>query len=261
MQGNYVNVPPEIVEVKEPKVKKPMNPAEKERNERRKAAFAELRALNPKARWTNASKLVSFRNAGKTEEERAFMEAILMPAEAAGNAAAAQAVANNKPVGPAVENAQNAVISDVARVAKKVERKFTRNNAKKSLMRVMDKYKLKPSGSLIQKFLGLHRRGDNNAAFLADLNQKTAKVAFARANKTVKKAKKAPQVLTQTAWRAIKDQVNRNVAASGMRLNAINRRALTIARKNRPDLGVRNFMMGRPARIRTRKVLPKNVVF
>jgi hypothetical protein len=220
-----------------PKVKKPMNPAEVERNERRKAAWAELKALNPKAKWTDASKLVSFRNKGNKASENAFIEAILNPAEAA-----AEAVVNNRPVTPAVLEATNGV-----------ERKFTRNNAKRSLERVMTKYDLKPSGSLIQKMLGLHRRGENNGPFLRELEQKTAAAANKKARKTLKKPKNATKVLTQSAWKEIKAQVNKNVLASGIKVNGINRRALATARKLRPNLSVANFMFERTPRIRRTK--------
>lgn len=252
MEGNLGAAP-----VVAAKVKKPMSQAEIDRNERRKAAFEELRKLNPKAKWTDASKLVSFRNKGEKGKENAFMEAIVNPAEAAGNAAAAQAVANNRPVAPAVVEAQNAVINEAAGAAAAVERKFTRNNAKRSLERVMAKYNLKPSGSLIQKMLGLHRRGENNAPFLQELNQKTAAAAVKKASKTVKKATKAPGVLTQSAWQEIKAQVNRNVLASGMKVNGINRRALTTARKNRPNLSVANFMRNKAPRVRKTKIANK----
>jgi len=240
-----------------PKVKRPMTNTEKERNERRKAAFAELKALNPKAKWTNASKLISFRNKGNTEGERAFMESILVPAEAAGNAAAAQAVANNRPVEPAVNAAQNTVLKNAAAAAHGVAKKFSRNNAKASLMRVMAKYNLKPSGALIQQLLGLHRKGKNNGQFLAELNAKAAATAAKKAAKTVKKANKAPNVLTQKAWKNIKQQVDLNVAASGLKVNGINRRALAFSRKARPNLSVANFMRNRAPRKRgTRKLFP-----
>ena len=59
--------------VPKPKVKRPMNEKERERNERRKAALEELRKINPKAKWTNASKLVSQRNKGNNEGARNFL--------------------------------------------------------------------------------------------------------------------------------------------------------------------------------------------
>ena len=240
-----------------PKVKRPMTNTEKERNQRRKTAFAELKELNPKAKWTNASKLISFRNRGNTEGERAFMESILVPAEAAGNAAAAQAVAMNKPVIEAVNVAQANVFKEAAAAANGVAKKFSRNNAKASLMRVMAKYNLKPSGAIIQKLLGLHRMGKNNTDFLTELNAKSAASAAKRAAKTLKKSSRAPKILTQKAWKNIKQQVDMNVTASGLKVNALNRRALTFARKNRPNLTVGNFMRNRIPRIRkSRKVFP-----
>lgn len=240
-----------------PKVKRPMTSTEKERNERRKAAFAELKRMNPKAKWTNASKLISFRNKGNTEGERAFMESILAPAEAAGNAAAAQAVARNRNVEPAVRAAQNSVLKNAAAAANKTAKKFSRNNAKASLMRVMSKYNLKPNAVLIQKFLSLHRQGKNNSQFLAELNAVTADAAAKKARKTVKQAKFAPNVLTPGGWKNIKQQVDMNVAASGLKVNALNRRALAFSRKNRPNLTVANFMRNRAPRKRpTRKVFP-----
>jgi len=251
MEGNLGVAPPL------PKVKKPMNPAEVERNERRKAAFEELRKLNPKAKWTDASKLVSFRNRGNTNGERAFMESILKPAEAAGNVAALAAVANNKPVSPAVVEAQNGVINEAAGAAAAVERKFTRNNAKRSLERVMNKYKLKPSGSLIQQMLGLHRRGENNRPFLNALNQKTAAAAAKKANKTAKKAKigKRPnnvtKVQTNSEWQQRLKQARLNVAASGLRLAGPNLLAYA-GRKDRA-VNLPTFMTGRPARVRKTK--------
>ena len=256
--GPYtLNRIPEYAPVMAPKVKRPMTNTEKERNQRRKAAFAELKAVNPKAKWTNASKLISFRNKGNSEGERAFMESILVPAEAAGNAAAAQAVANNSNVTSAVNAAQNAVLNDAAAAANGVAKKFSRNNAKASLMRVMAKYNLKPSGALIQQLLGLHRKGQNNGAFLAELNAKASATAAKRAAKTLKKANKAPAVLTQKAWKNIKQQVNMNVAASGFKVNALNRRALAFSRKARPNLSVANFMRNRvPRKRRTKKFFP-----
>jgi len=240
-----------------PKVKRPMTNTEKERNQRRKAAFAELKLSNPKAKWTNASKLISFRNKGNTEGERAFMESLLVPAEAAGNAAAAQAVANNRDVEPAVRAAQNSVLKNAAAAANKTAKKFSRNNAKASLMRVMSKYNLKPNAVLIQKFLSLHRQGKNNSEFLAELNAKTSAAAAKKAGQTLKKAKFAQEVLTQKAWKNIKQQVDMNVAASGLKVNALNRRALAFSRKNRPNLTVANFMRNRAPRKRpTRKVFP-----
>lgn len=247
-----VQVVPEV-----PKVKRPMTNTEKERNERRKAAFAELKRMNPKAKWTNASKLISFRNKGNSEGERAFMESILVPAEAAGNAAAADAVANNKPIEPAVNAAQRNVFKNAAATARSVAKKFSRNNAKASLLRVMKKYELKPSGALIQQLLGLHRKGKNNTAFLAELNAKSAATAAKRANATVKKARFAPNVFTAKTWKNIKQQVDLNVAASGIKVNALNRRALAFSRKARPNLGVANFMRNRLPRKRTKRV-PEN---
>ena len=242
-----------------PKVKRPMTNTEKERNERRKAAFAELKALNPKVKWTNASKLTSFRNKGNTEGERAFMEAILVPAEAAGNAAAATAVAANKNVPAAVNAAQNAVLNEAGEVANKVANKYSRNNVKASLMRVMSKYNLKPSGAVIQQLLGLRRKGLNNTQFLAELNAKTAATAAKRAAKTLKKNNKAKNVLTQKTWKNIKQQVDMNVAASGLKVNALNRRALGVSRKNRPNLTVANFMRNRaPRKRKTKKNFQRN---
>ena len=240
-----------------PKVKRPMTSTEKERNERRKAAFAELKRMNPKAKWTNASKLISFRNKGNTQGEKAFMEALLAPAEAAGNAAAADAVARNRKVEPAVRAAQNSVLQNAAAAANKTAKKFSRNNAKASLMRVMSKYNLKPNAVLIQKFLSLHRQGKNNAPFLAELNATTAAAAAKKARKTIKQAKFAPNVLTPGGWKNIKKQVDMNVAASGLKVNALNRRALAFSRKNRPNLTVANFMRNRaPRRRGTKKVFP-----
>jgi hypothetical protein len=234
-----------------------MTNTEKERNERRKAAFAQLKAVNPKAKWTNASKLISFRNRGNTEAERAFLESILVPAEAAGNAAAAQAVASNKNVEYAVDNAQRNVIKAAAATAKKVAGKFSRNNAKASLMRVMAKYDLKPNAILIQKLLSLHKQGKNNSEFLQELNAKSSATAAKRAAVTLKKSNKAQKVLTQKVWKNIKQQVDANVATSGYKVNALNRRALATARKNRPNLSVANFMRNRaPHRRRTRKIYP-----
>ena len=242
-----------------PKFKRPMTNTEKERNERRKAAFAELKRMNPKAKWTNASKLISFRNKGNSEGERAFMESILVPAEAAGNAAAAQAVAKNKPVEAAVNAAQRDVLKKAAQTAKSVAKKFSRNNAKASLLRVMKKYDLKPSGALIQQLLSLHRKGKNNTPFLAELNAKSAESAAKRANKTLKKARFAPNVFTAKTWKNIKQQVDANVAASGIKVNALNRRALAFSRKARPNLSVANFMRNRaPHRRRTKKNVPRN---
>ena len=255
--GPITYAPQAMPDIVPPKVKRPMTNTERERNERRKAAFAELKKVNPKAKWTNASKLISFRNKGNTEGERAFLESILVPAEAAGNAAAAQAVAMNRPVAEAVNNAQVNVLRNAAAAANGVAKKFTRNNAKASLMRVMAKYNLKPSGSLIQQLLGLHRRGQNNTQFLNELNAKAAAASVKRASKTLKKARFAPKVLTQKAWKNIKQQVDANVIASGMKVNALNRRALTFARKNRPNLSVMNFMRNRiPHKRRTKKILP-----
>ena len=57
-------------------IKRPMTDAERERNERRKAAFVELRGINPKAKWTNASKLVAFRNRKDANGERALLNTI-----------------------------------------------------------------------------------------------------------------------------------------------------------------------------------------
>jgi len=57
-------------------IKRPMTDAERERNERRKAAFVELRGINPKAKWTNASKLVAFRNRKNANGERALLNTI-----------------------------------------------------------------------------------------------------------------------------------------------------------------------------------------
>ena len=260
MEGNVIVNAPAVAVAAAPKVKKPMSQAEVERNERRKAAWAELKALNPKAKWTDASKLVSFRNKGNKASENAFMEAILNPAEAAGAAAAAQAVANNRPVAPAVVEAQDAVINEAAGAANAVERKFTRNNAKRSLERVMAKYNLKPSGSLIQKMLGLHRKGENNTPFLKELEKKTAAAANKKAAKTLKKAKNATEVLTQSAWKEIKAQVNKNVLASGLKVDGVNRRLLTTARKNRPNLSVADFMAGREPRVRKNKTNKTNKV-
>jgi len=242
-----------------PKLKRPMTNTEKERNERRKAAFAELKRMNPKAKWTNASKLISFRNKGNSEGERAFMESILVPAEAAGNAAAAQAVAKNRQVEPAVNAAQRDVLKKAAQTAKSVAKKFSRNNAKASLLRVMKKYDLKPSGAVIQQLLGLHRKGKNNTEFLAELNAKSAAAAAKRANTTVKKARFAPNVFTAKTWKNIKQQVDANVAASGIKVNALNRRALAVSRKARPNLSVANFMRNRaPHKRRTKKGVPGN---
>ena len=255
--GPMTYAPEAMPDIIKPKVKRPMTNTEKERNERRKIAFAELKKVNPKAKWTNASKLISFRNKGNTEGERAFLESILVPAEAAGNAAAAQAVAMNKPVAEAVNNAQVNVLRNAAAAANGVTRKYTRNNAKASLMRVMAKYNLKPSGSLIQQLLGLHRRGQNNTQFLQELNAKASAASVKRASQTLKKARLAPKVLTAKAWKNIKQQVDANVLASGIKVNGINRRALTFARKNRPNLSVINFMRNRiPHKRRTKKVLP-----
>jgi hypothetical protein len=242
-----------------PKLKRPMTNTEKERNERRKAAFAELKRMNPKAKWTNASKLISFRNKGNSEGERAFMESILVPAEAAGNAAAAQAVAKNRQVEPAVNAAQRDVLKKAAQTAKSVAKKFSRNNAKASLLRVMKKYDLKPSGAVIQQLLGLHRKGKNDTEFLAELNAKSAAAAAKRANTTVKKARFAPNVFTAKTWKNIKQQVDLNVAASGIKVNALNRRALAVSRKARPNLSVANFMRNRaPHKRRTKKGVPGN---
>ena len=252
-----LGVAPEFEPV-QPKVKRPMTNTEKERNERRKAAFAELKRMNPKAKWTNASKLISFRNKGNSEGERAFMESILVPAEAAGNAAAANAMAKNRPIEPAVNAAQREVLKNAAQTAKSVAKKFSRNNAKASLLRVMKKYELKPSGALIQQLLGLHRKGKNNTPFLAELNAKSAAAAAKRANRTLKKARFAQNVLSPLTWKNIKQQVDMNVAASSMKVNALNRRALAFSRKVRPNLSVANFMRNRLPRKRTKRVVPEN---
>ena len=60
----------------EPKVKRAMNPQELERNERRKKAFEELKRINPKARWVDASKLVGYRNRGDKNSEVALLKNI-----------------------------------------------------------------------------------------------------------------------------------------------------------------------------------------
>jgi hypothetical protein len=126
-------------------------------------------------------------------------------------------------------------------------------------MRVMKKYDLKPSGAVIQQLLGLHRKGKNNTEFLAELNAKSAAAAAKRANATVKKARFAPNVFTAKTWKNIKQQVDVNVAASGIKVNALNRRALAFSRKARPNLGVANFMRNRaPHRRRTKKGVPGN---
>jgi hypothetical protein len=211
-------------ELPQPKVKRNMTNAERERNERRKAAFAEIRAINPKAKWTNASKLVSYRNKGNTAKERELLASI----------------GNPQPV-----------------------KKFTRNNAKESLLRVMRKYNLKPSGSLIQKFLGLHRKGMNNTEFLREVNRKSANLATRKAPKPTAPKPTAPKptapvkITRKQAENFLrrKQQVNQNVAQSGLKVNAINRRALTFARKNRPNLALQNFLRNRVPH-RTRKVLP-----
>jgi hypothetical protein len=186
------------------------------------------------------------------------MESILVPAEAAGNAAAANAMAKNRPIEPAVNAAQREVLKNAAQTAKSVAKKFSRNNAKASLLRVMKKYELKPSGALIQQLLGLHRKGKNNTPFLAELNAKSAAAAAKRANRTLKKARFAQNVLSPLTWKNIKQQVDMNVAASSMKVNALNRRALAFSRKVRPNLSVANFMRNRLPRKRTKRVVPEN---
>lgn len=71
----------------EPKVKRAMNPDEVERNQRRKKAFEELKRINPKARWVDASKLVGYRNKGDKNSEEAFLRNIATQ-KANANAAA-----------------------------------------------------------------------------------------------------------------------------------------------------------------------------
>ena len=267
------------------KEKRVMSAKERERNERRKAAFAEIRGLNPKAKWTNASKLVSYRNKGKSANANALLRNIRNSVNAAGIAAKISATVANKPVAPAVKKAKKEVAFAAVKAANNA---VTRNNQNRSREAVkanltsrMSVHGKSPSAILIQKLLGLRRAGKNNSEFLAEVDKlaaaaaaKNAAVVVRREERIAKKAErntakalkraginqrkanrtakatakatpKVPNATPAAIWKNLKMQVNRNVESTGQKLNAINRRALAHLRKNNPNITVTNFMKNR----------------
>jgi len=257
------------------KEKRPMSQVERERNERRKAAFAELRALNPKAKWTNASKLVSFRNKGKNTNANALLRNVRNSVNVAGVAAAAAATVANKPVAATVKKAKKEVAFAALKAANTAvtrnNKNRSRNAVKTNLTARMSVHGKKPSAILIQKLLGLRRAGKNNTEFLAEVDRVAAAAAAAEAAKVVRREERAAKKAAKTqknakkvnispkVWKTLKAQVNENVRTAGVKVNAINRRALAHLRKNRPNLTVANFMRNRGPRVRrSRKVKGPN---
>jgi len=186
------------------KEKKPMSEAEKERNERRKAAFEELKAINPKVKWTNASKLVSYRNKGNSASEQGLLEEIADAAAAAGNAAAVNAGLNGKAPGPAAAKAEKKVVATAAKTAKKANgnaakaaakaaekeaRLVIKQKAKNNLTVAMRNWGAKPTGPEIQTLYGRRLKGEANANFFNKLrNARTVGRKNRNAAKTIKKA-------------------------------------------------------------------------
>ena len=273
------------------KAPRPMNPAEVERNKRRKEAFAEIRALNPKAKWTNASKLVSFRNKGKSANAEDLLRSIRNSVNAAGVAVATAAAVANKPAAATVKKAKKEVAFAALNAAKNAvtrnNRNKSRNAVKTNLTSRMSVHGKKPSAILIQQLLGLRRAGKNNTAFLAEVDRVAAAAAAEAAAKTIRReekaAKKAEKNATKTArnarkaakanksvrvannmkssvWKNLKAQVNKNVEATGMKINAINRRALAHLRKTNPNVTVANFMKNRRPRKRLTKKNHNNLI-
>ena len=215
----------------EPKVKRAMNPQELERNERRKKAFEELKRINPKARWVDASKLVGYRNRGDKNSEVALLKNI-----ATKNSGTKKA--NAVPAAPSVA-AQSAWKNIKAQVNKDVLESGMKLNG-------IDRRALATSRKL--------NPGLSVANFMRN------RVPHKRRTKKVNVAAPvAPSAAAQSAWKNIKAQVNKNVLESGMKLNGIDRRALATSRKLNPGLSVANFMRNRvPHKRRTKKVVPKN---
>ena len=271
------------------KEKRAMSEAERERNERRKAAFAEIRALNPKAKWTNASKLVSFRNKGKNTNAEALLRSIRNSINAAGIAVATAAAVANKPAAKTVKKAKKEVAFAALKAANTAvtrnNKNRSRNAVKTNLTQRMSVHGKKPSAILIQQLLKIRRAGMNNTAFLAEVDRVAAAAAKAEAEKTIRReeraAKKAAKNAAKTArnqkkankaaaktvkannmktsvWKTLKAQVNENVRTAGVKLNGVNRRALAHLRKERPNLTVANFMRNRAPRRRSKKAKGPN---
>jgi hypothetical protein len=228
MNGN----PPLAAVINAPKKeKKPMSEAEKERNERRKAAFEELKAINPKAKWTNASKLVSYRNKGNSASEQGLLDQIADAAAAAGNAAAVNAGVNGKAPGPAAAKAEKKVVATAAKTAKKANgnaakaaaqaaekeaRLVIKQKAKNNLTVAMRNYG-KPSAVNIQTLYGRRLKGMVNGNFFNKLrNARTVGRKNRNGAKTVKKAmtkeeKEAAKNAERARRQALKQKVKNNL--------------------------------------------------
>ena len=237
------------------KEKRAQTQKEIELNERRRAAQAELKQVQEKVKWTNVCKFTSRRNKGNTISAKNFLNSIRTNADAAAGVAAANAVASGKPASPAREEAKKEVKRNVDNAVRTVTRKLgpnaqnRRNKAKQNLLSVLSPHGKKPTAQSIQKLLGIRKRGEPNAVFLEQIQAAAAEAAAKTVQKVVKRSPKA-KAAAPTEFKQIKEQVAKNVAESGMKVNAINRRALAIARQTRRNLSVANFMKGRPTRVR-----------
>lgn len=252
------------------KEKRQLTQKERDLNERRKAAQAELKEVREKVKWTNVCKFTSRRNKGNAISARNFLQEMNSAKDAAVGVAAANAKANGKPASPAREAVKAEVEKNVAKAVRSVTRKLgqnaqnRRNRAKANLLSVLSPHGKKPTAQSISKLLSLRKAGQNNAAYLAQLNVAAA-TAVAAVNKTLKKVvQRSPKAkaASPTDFKKIREQVTKNVEQSGMKVNALNRRALAVARQGRPNLSVANFMRNRvPHRRRTKKAnVPRNNV-
>ena len=216
-----------------------MTKAEQERNERRKAAHEELKAINPKAKWTNASKLTSFRNKGDAEKEDEFMAAFM---NAAGEAAAEAAAkpkrkskkANNSPTNYAKRKAQvNANVGVSGFKVNAINR------------RALAGARAANPGLTVAEFMESRapRKKKNKTEKKNNLANLFKNVAPAKPKRKSKKANNSP-----TNYAKRKAQVNANVGVSGFKVNAIGRRALAVARAANPGLTVAEFMKSRKPR-------------
>jgi len=241
------------------KEKRALTQKENDLNERRRAAQAELKQVQEKVKWTNVCKFTSRRNKGNTISAKNFLNSIRVNADAAAGVAAANAKANGKPASPAREEAKKEVVRNVVNAVKTVTRKLgpnaqnRRNKAKANLVSVLSKYGKKPTAQSIQKLLSIRKQEKDNTEFLAKMDAAASQAAAKTVEKVVKNSPKANEV-APVEFKRIREQVAKNVAESGMKVNAINRRALAVARQTRRNLSVANFMRNRvPHKRRTKK--------
>ena len=176
-----------------PKVKKPMTAAMIEVNEQRLAAWEELKAINPKATWINATRIVSYRRPGKTQnrgKEAELLQRLRNTRPANNNATPVPA--------KTVRKKKLAFANNVA--ATGVKTASRRNRARNILIARLQQYGKKPKMINISTLAGLLGKTNANTnrnvenRFLEQVDRAAAAAveaaAAAEAEKVAKKAAK-----------------------------------------------------------------------